>query len=74
MKMIEKIVKVIKSIFYKQEEIKMIEAPKEEIQTEKKLDFVQFLKVNLQDKMKKRKIEVIVCKGDGLGIRKKIRS
>ena len=80
MKLIEKITLFFKTIFKKQDKVKMLEAPqnqgnmqKEMIDSQKQnVDFVESLKVNIENKPKKKKIETLVCEGDGLGIKKKI--
>ena len=66
----------IKNIFYfikklfNKEEIKMIEAPKEPIiSKEKKNTFLNSIKINVT---KNKKVETLVCYGDGLGIQTKI--
>ena len=70
MNIISKIIYSIKNLF-KKEEIKMIDAPKQNTNEEKD-KFVNALKVNLIKKEKRRKIETLICIGDGLGIQKGI--
>ncbi|MCI8654682.1 MAG: hypothetical protein HFJ48_02245 [Clostridia bacterium] len=72
MNIIKKIIKYIKSIFIKQEEVKLIEAPKEDINN-KKAKFLETIKVNVIEKRKKMEIETLICEGDGLGIQKKLK-
>lgn len=80
MKLIKKINLFFKTIFKKQDKVKMLGASqtqenmqKEVIDSQKqKVDFVKSLKVNIENKPKKKKIETLVCEGDGLGIKKKI--
>lgn len=69
MKFIEKIVLFIKKIFIKENEIKKIEAPKITNDQNQKKNFIASLKV---DTTERKKIETLICKGDGLGIQKKI--
>ena len=64
MKVLKSIIEFIKDIF-KKEEKKLLETPKEN----EKEKFIQSLKVTTK---KKKKIETLICKGDGLGIQGKI--
>ena len=66
MNIIEKIILFIKSIFNKQDEVKMLESPK---QTE---NFAQSLKVTTVVEKTNNNFETPVCHGDGLGIQKKM--
>lgn len=80
MKLIEKINLFFKTIFKKQDKVKMLGASQtqENMQKEvtknqkQKNDFIESLKVNIENKPKKKKIETLVCVGDGLGIKPKI--
>ncbi len=73
MNLIKKIFKFIKKIFYKKEEVKMIEAISLTSVREKKKKFIKELKEDyIKRKLEKRKIETLICVGDGLGIQKKI--
>ena len=72
MKIIEKLISFIKKIFNKQEEIKQLEEPK--INTNisnarKRNEFIEGLKVVTKAN---KKVETLVCNGDGLGIQGKI--
>ena len=62
----------IKSIFVKQEAIKALEEPKQIINQEKKINFIESLKITTTEKKNKKRIETLTCEGDGLGIQKKI--
>ena len=79
MSIIEKMISFIKRLF-KKEEIKLIEAPievEDEEKDKKKEKFLNSLKVEDEVKKKKklkRKIETLICVGDGLGIQGKITS
>ena len=67
MKLIDKIISFFEKIFKRdKEEIKTISAPKE--RNEEKENFVNSLKVNLEEK-RKSKVETLICYGDGLGIK-----
>lgn len=67
MKFIDKIIYFFEKIFKKsKDETKMISAPKEI--KEEKDEFINSLKVNLEEK-KKNKVETLICYGDGLGIK-----
>lgn len=68
MNIIRKMILYIKDIFNKKEEVKKLEAPKEVLREEKKSNFVATLKTT-----KKDKVETLICVGDGLGIRKRMR-
>lgn len=69
MNVIKKIISLIQRIFNKQE-IKMIEASTQHYNYSEKSNFLQSLRiVNIK---KKKKVETLVCDGDGLGIQKKI--
>lgn len=69
MKFIEKIILFIKKVFIKENEIKKIEAPKITNEQNQKKNFISSLKF---DTTEKKKIETLICTGDGLGIQKKI--
>ena len=71
MKLIQNIFLFFKKIFGKNDNIKMIEAPIEPIQNEERKDFLNSLKVNIV-KGRKKKVETLICVGDGLGIQNKI--
>ena len=70
MNIMEKIISFIKKIFNKQEEIKMIEAPKRVTNMKKKEDFFSSIKVFRPIQIKNNEIETLICMGDGLGIQK----
>lgn len=72
MKIIRKMILFIKSIFVKQEAIKALEEPKQIINQEKKINFIESLKITTTEKKNKKQIETLTCEGDGLGIQKKI--
>ena len=66
MNIIKKIINFIKKIFNKPEEVKKIE----EAKIDKKEEFIQDIKI--APKEEKKKIQTLICEGDGLGIQKKI--
>ena len=72
MNIIRKMILFIKNIFVKQEEIKALEEPKQIINQEKKINFIESLKITTTEKKNKKRIETLTCEGDGLGIQKKI--
>ncbi len=72
MNIIRKMILFIKNIFVKQEEIKALEEPKQIINQEKKINFVESLKITTTEKKNKKRIETLTCEGDGLGIQNKI--
>lgn len=74
MNIIKRIFLFFKNLLFKQEDIKMIEAKEEHTEvTNNKDNFINSLKINVIKK-KKKKIETLVCDGDGLGIQGGIRS
>ena len=72
---IEKIILFFKRLF-KKDDLKLLEAPKEKIEEineeDKKKDFVDSLKVFVDNKNETIDDDLLVCVGDGLGIKKKI--
>lgn len=72
MNKIRKIILFIKNIFKKQEAIKMLEEPKQDVSKDRKVAFVESLKINTIYKRKNKQIQTLICTGDGLGIQKKI--
>lgn len=69
MKVVEKFFDLIKKIFCRKEEVKML---KERITNLKENKFQELLKVNIEDK--DNKVETLICEGDGLGIKKRMSS
>lgn len=72
MKILEKIRVWLKELFHKKEKTKLLEEPKQILNKEKKVNFIENLKVNTIEKRKKKKVETLVCTGDGLGIQNKM--
>lgn len=70
MNIISRIIEWIKNTFNKNQEIKMLEEPKTSACKDKRIDFVTNLKANT--KVKRKKVETLVCPGDGLGIQSEI--
>lgn len=70
MNIIKKMILFIKNIFMKQEKVKILEEPKYIVDQEKKVNFIESLRIPTT--RTKRKIETLICEGDGLGIQKKI--
>lgn len=67
MNLITKIFSLLQKIFHK-EEIKMIEASTQNYSSsDEKSKFIQSIKIK-----KNKKVETLVCEGDGLGIQKEI--
>ena len=66
MSFIKRILKYIKNIFKKQNDIKKINAPQQSI---------SYNKISFQESLKtqKKEIEVPICYGDGLGIHNSIK-
>ena len=74
MNIINRIMKFIKNIFKKQEEVKQIEAPKMDFFKKQEEEFLKSIRVDIAEKKENRKIETRICPGDGLGIKKKMSS
>lgn len=72
MNIMKNIINFIKKLFHKDNNLKMIEAPVEEIRKSDKESFINSLKVNIVPKRKKKNVETLTCFGDGLGIQNKI--
>lgn len=72
MNIIKKIILFITNIFNKQEKPKTLELPKQVISKEKRSDFIESLKITTLEREKHKKIQTLICEGDGLGIQKKI--
>jgi hypothetical protein len=69
MSFLNKILTWVKKIFVKKEDIKMLESPSEEGANENRNTFLESLKI----KVAKKKVETLICDGDGLGIQKTLR-
>lgn len=69
MKFVENFFDLIKKIFCRKEEVKMLKEP---ITNLKENKFQELLKVNIEDK--DNKVETLICEGDGLGIKKRMSS
>ena len=71
MSFIKNLFELIKNIFNKKFDKKMIQAPIETHEHKEKLKFANSLKVDIP-KPKKKEVETMICYGDGLGIQNKI--
>lgn len=71
MNFIKKLFEIIKNVFNKKSDKKMIQAPIETQTSKEKLEFANSLKVDIP-KPKKKEVETMICYGDGLGIQNKI--
>lgn len=71
MSLIKDLFKIIRNIFNKKSDKKMIQAPIATHENKEKLEFVNSLKVDIP-KPKKKEVETMICYGDGLGIQTKI--
>lgn len=69
---IKKMFLFIKNIFVKQEEVKKIEEPKILENQDKKKNFIESLRIDPIERRKNKKVETLVCDGDGLGIQNKL--
>lgn len=72
MNIIRKVILFIKNIFIKQEEVKKLTKPKNTVKKDKEESFIEYLKISTIENKTKKKIETLICEGDGLGIQKKI--
>ncbi len=72
MNIIRKMILWIKNIFIKQDEVKKLVEPKIIVKEDKKHSFIESLKITTTEKTTNKRIETLICDGDGLGIRKKI--
>lgn len=71
MNIIKNIICFFISVFNKQEDIKLLEAPRQIVSIDSKSNFIQSLRTNITEKNEK-KVETLVFSGNGLGIQKKI--
>ena len=71
MSFVKRVFFFIKKSFYK-ENVKMIESISGVITKNEKESFIKSLKKDNFKKIEKKKIETLICEGDGLGIQKKI--
>lgn len=71
MNIIKNIICFFISVFNKQEDIKLLEAPRQVVSIDSKSNFIQSLRTNITEKNEK-KVETLVFSGNGLGIQKKI--
>ena len=62
----------MKNIFVKQDEVKKLQESNDPIEQNEKEYFIESLKINTTEKRLKKKVETLICNGDGLGIQKKI--
>lgn len=72
MSIVRKMISFIKNIFSKQDEIKKLAEPEIIVKSGKKESFIESLKVTTTEKRAKKRVETLICNGDGLGIQKKI--
>lgn len=72
MNVIRRIILFIKNVFSKQEEVKKLVEPQIDIEQNKKINFIESLKITTTETKTKKRIETLICNGDGLGIQKKI--
>ena len=70
MSFINKLIIIIKNIFNKKGEIKKLETHEEIYSQKEKAKFIKSLKIN--DTEERKKVETLICEGDGLGIQKNI--
>ena len=70
MNIIKKMILFIKNIFASTNEVKKLQEPKFSIEQEGQITFIEHLKITTTEK--KKKVETLICHGDGLGIQKNI--
>lgn len=72
MNFIKNIIEFFKRLFNKEDNIKMIDSPVDNLQREDKEKFVNSVKVNTIENREKKNVETLTCFGDGLGIQTKV--
>ncbi len=72
MNIIKNFIIFIKNIFNKDEEIKMLEMPKQTMNEVKKDEFIKILKISDNEGEQNTSVETLICIGDGLGIQKNL--
>lgn len=73
MNIIRKMLVLITNIFTKKEEVKKLEEHKNEIENNnQKEKFIESLIVSNEEPKSEKKVETLICNGDGLGIQKKL--
>lgn len=72
MNIIKKAILAIKNMFTKKNELKQLEAPKIISGEDKRGNFIESLKISTIKKKNKKRVETLICIGDGLGIQKKL--
>lgn len=75
MNIMKKIALFIKRIFGKQDKIKKLPEPEVTLvdgKEDKKDSFIESLRAATVELVPKRRVETLICSGDGLGIQKKI--
>ena len=70
MKLLDNIIRFLKNIFSKKEDVKMLEAGNIDNSGSRRDTFLENLKINI---VKKRKVETYVWNGNGLGIQSKLK-
>lgn len=71
MNVLKEIISFFKNIFKKNDKIKELPEPKAYISKDRN-SFIDSIKVTNIEKKKNKKIETLICDGDGLGIKKRI--
>ena len=74
MNIINRLILFIKNVFPKKEKINMLNAPVSNSLQGKRDGFIKSLKVVTDKKNTTKKVETLICEGDGLGIQKRISS
>ncbi len=72
MNIIKKVILFIKNIFVKQEKVKKLVESKEIVKEDKRENFIESLKATNVQKRTKKRVEIPICNGDGLGIQRNI--
>lgn len=71
MNVLKEIISFFKNILKKNDKIKELPEPKAYISKDRN-SFIDSIKVTNIEKKKNKKIETLICDGDGLGIKKRI--
>lgn len=69
MKLVKDVILFFKKLFNREYSTKMIEAS---VEKEDNTNFINSLKVDIEQKQNEKKVETLICFGDGLGIQDKM--
>lgn len=72
MNIIKRIILFMKNIFIKQDDVKKLAEPKSMVNEDERENCIESLKITTASKRTGKRVETLICNGDGLGIQKKI--